>query len=54
MSSKESKVVMLSSVQGEIRFDKYDPLGMIPSENTIDWDEPDCSIDCKLNLKQLE
>ena len=54
MSSKESKVVMLSSVQGEIRFDKYDPLGMIPSENTIDWDEPDCSIDCELNLKQLE
>ena len=54
MSSKESKVVMLSSVQGEIRFDKYDPLGIIPSENTIDWDEPDCSIDCKLNLKQLE
>ena len=54
MSSEESKVVMLSSVQGEIRFDKYDPLGIIPSENTIDWDEPDCSIDCKLNLKQLE
>jgi len=54
MSSKESKVVMLSSVQGEIRFDKYDPLGIIPSENTIDWDEPDCSIDCELNLKQLE
>ena len=54
MSSKESKVVMLSSVQGEIRFDKYDPLGIIPSENTIDWDEPDCSIDCELDLKQLE
>ncbi len=54
MSSEESKVVMLSSVQGEIRFDKYDPLGMIPSENTIDWDEPDCSIDCELDLKQLE
>jgi len=54
MSSEESKVVMLSSVQGEIRFDKYDPLGIIPSENTIDWDEPDCSIDCELNLKQLE
>ena len=54
MSSEESKVVMLSSVQGEIRFDKYDPLGIIPSENTIDWDEPDCSIDCELDLKQLE
>ncbi len=54
MSSEESKVVMLSSVQGEIRFDKYDPLGMIPSEHTIDWDEPACSIDCELNLKKLE
>jgi len=54
MSSEESKVVMLSSVQGEIRFDKYDPLGIIPSENTIDWDEPECSIDCELDLKQLE
>ena len=54
MSSEESKVVMLSSVQGEIRFDKYDPLGIIPTENTIDWDEPDCSIDCELDLKQLE
>ena len=54
MSSKESKVVMLSSVQGEIRFDKYGPLGIIPTENTIDWDEPDCSINCELDLKQLE
>jgi len=54
MSSEESKVVMLSSVQGEIRFDKYDPLGIIPTENTIDWDEPDCSINCELDLKQLE
>ena len=54
MSSEESKVVMLSSIQGETRFDKYDPLGMISQENTIDWDEPECSIDCKLDLKQLE
>ena len=54
MSSEESKVVMLSSIQGETRFDKYDPLGIISQENTIDWDEPECSIDCELNLKQLE
>ena len=27
MSSEESKVVMLSSIQGETKFDKYDPLG---------------------------
>ena len=54
MSSEESKVMMLSSIQGETKFDKYDPLGIISSEKTIDWDEPECSIDCELNLKQLE
>ena len=54
MSSEESKVVLLSSIQGETRFDKYDPLGIISQENTIDWDEPECSIDCELDLKQLE
>jgi len=54
MSSEESKVVMLSSIQGETRFDKYDPLGIISAENTIDWDEPECSINCELDLKQLE
>jgi cell division protein FtsZ len=54
MSSDESKVVMLSSIQGETKFDKYDPLGIISQENTIDWDEPECSIDCELDLKQLE
>jgi len=54
MSSEESKVVMLSPIQGETRFDKYDPLGIISQENTIDWDEPECSIDCELDLKQLE
>ena len=53
-SSDESKVVMLSSVQTMIKFDNYDPLGMIPKDQTLDWDTPDCSIDCKLDLYQLE
>ena len=53
-SSDQSKVVMLSSVQGMTKFDNYDPLGMIPQENTLDWSTPDCSIDCKLDLYQLE
>ena len=53
-SADESKVVMLSSVQGMAKFDKYDPLGVIPEENTLDWDMPDCSIDCKMNLYQME
>ena len=53
-SSDESKVVMLSSVQTMTKFDNYDPLGMIPKDQTLDWDTPDCSIDCKLDLYQLE
>lgn len=53
-SSEESKVVMVSKVQGETRFEKYDPLGVIPSENTLDWDEPECSYSCKLDIYQLE
>jgi cell division protein FtsZ len=53
-SSDHSKVVMLSAVSGETRFDKYDPLGMIPKEDTLDWDEPDCVMDCKLDLYQID
>jgi len=53
-SAEESKVVMLSSIQGMTKFDKYDPLGMIPQEDTLDWSTPDCSIDCELDLYQLE
>lgn len=53
-SSKESKIVMLSSIQGMTKFEKYDPLGMIPQEDTLDWSRPDCSIDYKLDLYQLE
>ncbi len=53
-SSDESKVAMLSSIQGMTKFDNYDPLGMIPQEDTLDWATPDCSIDCKLELDQLE
>lgn len=53
-SSNESKIVMLSSIQGMTKFEKYDPLGIIPQENTLDWTEPDCSIDCNLDLYQLE
>ena len=53
-TSEESKLVMLSSIQGMTKFDSYDPLGMIPEENTLDWETPGCSIDCKLDLYQIE
>ncbi len=53
-TSDESKIVMLSSIQGMTKFDNYDPLGTIPQENTLDWSTPECSIDCELDLYQLE
>ncbi len=53
-TTNESKIVMLSSVQGTTKFDRYDPLGVIPQKDTLDWDTPDCSINCELDLYQLE
>jgi len=53
-SSNETKVVMLSSVRSDAIFEKYDPLGIIPTQNTLDWNEPECSINCELSLYQLE
>jgi len=53
-SSDNSKIVMLSSIQGMTKFDNYDPLGVISQEDTLDWANPDCSIDCNLDLYQLE
>ena len=50
----ESNVVMLSTVQGMTKFDGYDPLGAIPQEDTLDWSEPECSIDCRLDMYQME
>ena len=53
-SSENTNVVMLSAIQGETRFDKYDPLGIISHDKTIDWDEPECSIECELDIPQIE
>ncbi len=53
-SSENTNVVMLSAIQGETRFDKYDPLGIIAHDKTIDFDEPECSIDYELDIPQLE
>jgi cell division protein FtsZ len=53
-AGENSKVVLLTSIEGETRFDKYDPLGFIPKENVLDWDEPDASIKIDLNLDQIE
>ncbi len=49
-----SKVVLLTSIDGETRFDKYDPLGIVPKENMLDWDELDASVKIDLELEQIE
>jgi cell division protein FtsZ len=54
VASENSKVILLTSIEGETRFDKYDPLGVIPSQNTLDWSDPDCSIKLDLQLTQIE
>jgi len=53
-SGEESKVVLLTSIEGETRFDKYDPLGIIPKDSVLDWDEPDSSVKIDLELEQIE
>ncbi len=53
-NGEKSKVVLLTSIEGETRFDKYDPLGIIPKENALDWDEPDASVKIDLDLEQIE
>src|SRR5437879_10554667 len=54
MAGESSKVVLLTSIDGETRFDKYDPLGFISKQNTLDWDEPESSIKLDLDLTQIE
>ena len=53
-TSGNTNVVLLSAIAGETRFDKYDPLGMISKDKTLDWDEPETSFNCELDLKQIE
>ena len=53
-TSGNTNVVLLSAIAGETRFDKYDPLGIISKDKTLDWDEPETSFNCELDLRQIE
>jgi cell division protein FtsZ len=53
-NGEDSKIVLLTSIEGETRFDKYDPLGIIPRQSVLDWDEPDSSVKIDLELEQIE
>lgn len=52
--SEESGVVMVSALHGKTHFDSYDPLDVIPRKDMLDWDEPEITVDCMLDLPQLE
>ncbi|HSF28700.1 MAG TPA: cell division protein FtsZ [Nitrosopumilaceae archaeon] len=54
VAAENSRVILLTSIEGETRFDRYDPLGIIPNQNILDWDDPDCSIKLDLELNQIE
>jgi cell division protein FtsZ len=50
----KAQVVMVTSVHGPLKFDGYDPLGIIPRENVLDWDVPESSIKTGIEIYQLE
>ena len=54
IANDESKVVMLSTILGMTKFDRYDPLNIIPQENCIDGSIPECSINLDIDLHQME
>ena len=55
VSGVGSQVHMLASGFQKTRFDCYDPLSeIIPPQNVIDWEEPDCVVDAQLSLFSAE
>ena len=49
------RVHLVASAPQKTRFDRYDPLGdIIPSENILDWDEPDSAPDIELAIPSME
>lgn len=47
-------VVVVSELGGASKFDSYDPLGAIPADMTLDWDEAERSVPCELDIVQVE
>ena len=53
-SSSRPGVVLVSSTDALAKFERYDPLSVIPKDHTLDWEEPERSIHADLGLYQLE
>ena len=53
-SINRSGVVLVSATETLAKFDGYDPLSVIPKDQTLDWDEPERSVRADFGLHQLE
>jgi len=53
-NSKSLKIHLVASVTDISRFDRYDPLGIIPEKNVIDWEQPDSHPDIEMLIQNIE
>ena len=53
-ASSRSGVVLVSATDALAKFEGYDPLSVIPGDRTLDWEEPERSVNADLGLYQLE
>jgi len=53
-NNSDRAVNLLTFVEGMAKFDSYDPLAIIPTENYLDWDLPDCHPNFPLPLANIE
>ena len=51
---EDEGVKILAELSEATKFDSYDPLGVIPAEKTIDWDEAESSVPHCLDIDQIE
>ena len=52
--SDRAGVVLVSATETLAKFETYDPLSAIPRDRTLDWEDPEISINADLGLYQLE
>jgi cell division protein FtsZ len=53
-NNSDRAINLLTFVEGMAKFDSYDPLAVIPRENYLDWDLPDCHPNFTLPLTNIE
>ena len=55
LSGSNLHVLLMPSIDGKTRFDRYDPISLIiPKENVLDWDEMDSCPDIDIKIPNLE